>query len=721
MRPISTAVHVHTPALPGLLLLPTLLALLILWLPFGFGMTGHIEEWGLLGLFTTHGPLPVAWHDGPLAVHAVRPLMPLTFWIAHVLSPDSFVGWHAVLLASLAVKGGAAAWLAWHCTRSAAWSAWFGPLVVLYPADTMQLSFRSLHINWSMALGMLAGALILYAVERARRRDAWLLAGVAALLLFLGCSMYEAALTLTPLPLVVALGTHGWRGMWRWLWARRGPALVFFGGAVLYLAFAFWASRHGGSYQSSIAGGGRSVVAVFVESLPKLFSIGYARALLGGWLDAAGMIRDEFAHRTYLVVGTAVLALAVLVAWYRTRTQALQAGGVKAHSVWLLLGGLVACGIGYTPFLLLPTHQVISQRTFLWATPGAALALLAVLLMLARLSRALAAGAAALLLFAGLGAQLFQFHHYETISRIQQADLRAIVNNFDGNAGGKTLLILDESNTLGHTWTFPEGSIQSALSYFYGHEIGAVQICHWPSGEWVHGDGLGRRGHCERDGKDWVFVPAGRAGPPDFAYADPVDPSRLDGKDALVLTIGPDFQGHLEGAAPAPANAARVAREEGSLVPGGGLDLLSGMFRDEHAGPSYRWSFGDWWSLEQPTRGYGWREAEWQAEGMRHVSLAWKTAPVAGLQFVLAPTEHPYVLRGRFGAFANETIRQDLTARVNGHEIALHPEADGSFAANVPRTWLMAGVNELALRSPVDQAYYGLSLQLDWFEIAPQK
>lgn len=711
-------------AFPLSLLLPTCLTLLLLWLPFGFGMTGHIEEWGLLGLFTTHGALPVAWSDGPLGAHAVRPLMPLTFWIAHVLSPDSFVAWHLLQIAALAIKGIAAAALAWRATRSTAWAAWFGPLVILYPADTMQLSFRSLHINWSLALALLAAALLLYGLECARRRHRYLLAAVAALLLFLGGCMYEAALTLVPLPFVVMMAERGWRGFWYRVRTGLGPLLVFVGGAVLYLAYAKWVAGQVASYQGAIAGGGRSVVAVLLESLPKLFSIGYARALLGGWIDAARMIRDEFANPAYLVFATLALVLVIFVVWQRTpaaEKEGRDGQGDKVRPLWLMFGGLVACGLGYAPFLLLPTHQLISQRTFLWASPGAALAFLALLLLLGRLHRALAAGAAVVLLLGGFAAQLFQFHHYETISRTQQAQLRAIVSNFDGNFAGKTLVVLDESNTLGHTWTFPEGSLQPTLAYLYGHAAGAVQICHWPSGEWVHGDSLGRRGSCARDGNNWVFTPAGRAGPPEFAYSDPVAPTRIEASQAVVLSIGTDFRGRLEGATvPAAANPTRAARELGSLTSGGGLALLHGMFRDEQPNSSYRWSFGDWWSLEQPTRGYGWREVEWQAEGMDHVSLAWKTAPVAGIQFMLAPVARPYVLRGRFGAFASEAVRQDVTALVNGHALAVKPGADGAFAVDVPAAWLRAGSNELALRAPVDLAYYGLSFQLDWFEIAPQ-
>lgn len=701
-------------ALAAVLVLPSLLAIILLWLPFGFGMVGHIEEWGLLGMFETYGPMPVVWRDGPLALHAVRPLMPSTFYLGYLLSPDSFVSWHLLLMAALLVKGAAAAYLAYKASASARVAAWFGPLVVLYPADTMQLSFRSQHINWAMALVLLAGALLLYALSRERRALRYGLSALGALLIALAAGMYEAALTLAPLPFLI-VAASGMRAVVDCVRRHWAALLLWSSGALVYVAYAAWISTKIASYQSSIAGGGRGTLAVLRESWPKLFSIGYLRALVGAWTDAAAIIVAEFASFGYLIGASVALAATLWLLWRRCATpDGAERGAVALRLIPL---GLLSCAMGYAPFLLLPTHQVISQRTFLWASPGAALVLLALLMLVAKLSRPLAGAGGVVLLTLALGAQLFQFHHYDNISEVQKQLLRAIVTQVDPDFKGKTLVIRDQTNLLGHTWTFP-GNLPDALAYVYGRKVGAIQICHEPAHEWVSSDSLGRRGQCRQDDAGWEFSPPGPASGPGFTYADTLKPQRLAAENAIVLTIRPDFSSTLEApAAPVRIGGVLERRLNGALAPtAGGW----GMFRDQQAQASYRWSFGDWWSMELPTRGSGWREAEWQAEGLAHRALAWKIAPHATLDFVLTPRAAPYVVEGKFGAFASEAVRDGLKLTLNGNALAVTLAPDGSFTAPLPAAWLRPGINEFGVNAPVDNGYYGLSLQLDWFAVRPQ-
>lgn len=706
-------------ALAAALVAPSLLTLVLLWLPFGFGMGGLIEEWGLLGLFNTHGPLAVAWIDGPLAVHAVRPLMPFTFLLGYLFSPDSFVAWHLLMFASLLLKGSAAACLGYKVTASPRWAAVCGPLVLLYPADTMVLSFRSLHIDWALALVLAASALFLFA--EGRRRAAGLkLSAAAALMVFLGACMYEASLTLVLLPAMLVWAREGTRGAVRWLRTHWATLLVFWSGALAYVLYAAWAAGKVASYQGSIAGGGRGVLTVLRESFPLLFSIAYARALVGGWYDAVAIVATEFTTYGYLVAATLAISLASWALWSRCAVGD-RAGGMRAEGR-LLLAGLLACGMGYAPFLLLPSHQAISQRTFVWAAVGAAFAVLALLMLLYRLQRALALGAAMLLVGVALGGQMFQFHHYANLSATQSALLRAVVDNVDGNFHGKTLVIADETNLLGHTWAFPEGLLQSALAYLYGHDVGTVQICHMPAGDWVHGDSLGRRGTCARDGAGWVFhsaVPV--TGPDGYVYADQPSEVRVAPDQLLALTIHPDFTATLAPGAghvlPMAGRSDLTARRyRGALQPG--TPWI--MFRDQAPAASYRWNFGDWWSMEIPTRGTGWREAEWHPEGLQHLALAWKTADPATLDFALAPAARPYRLTGKFGAFTSTDVRSHVSVSINGHVVALKLAADGAFSADVAAAWLHGGVNRFAVHSPSNDAYFGLALQLDWFAVAPQ-
>lgn len=706
--------------LAATLVLPALLTLVLLWLPFGFGMGGLIEEWGLLGLFNTHGPLPVAWIHGPLALHALRPLMPLTFQLGYLLSPDSFVAWHLLMFAALLLKGVAAAYLGYKVTASPRWGAIAGPLVLLYPADTMVLSFRSLHIDWALALVLAGSALFLFA-ERRRREAGLTLSAVAAFMVFMGACMYEAALTLVLLPALLVWAREGTRGAGRWLQTHWAALAVFWSGALAYVAYAAWAAGMVASYQGAIAGGGRSVVTVLRESLPLLFSIGYRHALVGGWHDAVAMVTKEYSSYGYLVGATLAIGVVSWAPWSRGVNGA-AAGRTPATAVRVLVAGLLVCGMGYAPFLLLPSHQVISQRTFIWAAVGAAFAVLALLMLLYRLQSALARAAAVLLLGVAFGSQMFQFHHYANLSATQSALLRAVVANVDGDFHGKTLVIADETNLLGHTWAFPEGLLQSALAYLYGHEVGAVQICHMPVGEWVHGDSLGRRGTCARDGAGWVFHAARPvSGPDGYVYPDQPTDIRIAPEQVLDLTIHPDFTATMapgaEHAMPMTGRTDVTARRfRGALQPGTTWHL----FRDQTTGARYHWNFGDWWSMEIPTRGTGWREAEWHPEGLHHLALAWKTADVATLDFALVPAARPYRVRGKFGAFTSSAVRSQMGVTINGHAVPLTLAADGEFMADIPADWLQRGMNQFAVQSPANDSYFGLTLQLDWFDVAPQ-
>ncbi len=714
-------------SLVAALLIPSLLTLLLLWLPFGFGVTGHIEEWDLLGLFNTVGPLPLALPDGPLALHAARPLMPLMFYVSYLLSPDSFVGWHVVLIAALLVKGASSAFLAWRATGSRGWAAFFGPLVILYPADTMQLSFRALHINWAIALALLAGAVLLYATGRTYRGDRFRWAALAAVLYFLGACMYEATLTLVLLPLLIVAARQGIAGLGRLLRYNVGPIVLAWCGLLGYIVYAAVAGSRGNNYQSSITGGGHNLVALLTESLPKLFTIGYTRALLGGWIDAFGIIASEFAGYAYL--GGAALVLAAIIGGlaYVSRNSVVDEAATSPATGWrLLLAGLLACGMGYAPFLLLPTHQVFSQRTYLWASPGAALAWLAVLLLLSRLHKWLAPAAAVVLIGAGVGAQLFQFHHYANISETQQAVLRAITENYDGGGNGKNLLIRDESNTLGQTWAMLPGGLEMALSYLYGHGVPAVQVCHFPSGEWQHGDGLGRKGTCTREADGgWVLAEAATMAGPGYVAAPRRPDVRMAADTTIVVTIHPDFTGSVDSGAakPEPAPTAQFGtlgrRYRGALGTRTSTQWM--LFNDQLPAHAYRWSFGNWWSMDIPARSSGWREAEWNAEGLfTHRSVSWKTADTATLDFTLDPYPGMYRLRGQFMAFAGDAARNGLVVMINRHPVSMKLTDQGTFAADVPAAWLRKGVNEFAVSAPVNQEYYGLSVQLDWFDLQPR-
>lgn len=713
------------------LILPSLLVVILVWLPFGTAMIGSIEEWGMLGLFSTHGPLFIARPDGPLALHALRVLMPSSFAAAYSLDPNSFNGWHALQIVALAIKGVASTYLLWKATGSRFLAIVMGVLVLVYPADTMQLSFRSLHINSSTAIALLSCAVFMRALDEPRRIAALGTSTLAALLFFLASCVYEAALTLVLVPLLLLLTREGLRNWLVLLRSRLGLICIWFAGSGAYIGYAWWASKKVASYQQSLASGEGGIFAILSRSFPKLFTVGALRSLLGGWFDAMRILSTAYSSYSYLVAAT--LAVAVL-AWVLVSRIGRGPGGpnsdpsslTNASALRLASVGFALMLMGYAPFLLSQPHLAISQRTFLWATPGAAMVWVALLAWLARRTRVGASLAAMALIALGLGAQLFQFHHYVKISESQRAILRAIVENFDGHLDGKTLVVLDGTNQIGHTWMFLEGLLPQALSYFYGHEMGPIEICHQPSMEWHTGDSLGRKGTCARDDRGWIFsYPAVVTGP---GYVSPAVPAerRVDARNAKVIVIDangavisdPALDGYRAGL---DRDQDPIALRYRGVLKARPRLFHFAMFEDEKVGDSYRWDFGDYWSLEIPTRGSGWREAEWEVGRFHHKAAAWKTAETADLYFELLPAAAPYRLRGSFDTFAPESKKEDMKIRLNGNDIRLRWISADEVEGDVPSTDLKAGLNVVQIQLPVDMKYFGLSTRLDWIEIQRTK
>lgn len=709
-------------------MLPSAAILTALWLPFGFSMIGLVEEWDLLGLFVMHGTFLFTHFDGPLAAHSLRPLMPLSFAVAHLIDPDSFAGWHLLTLGSLLLKGGAMTYLVARATGSSAWGVVAAALVLLYPADTMQLSFRSIHINVAIALTLAGAALLVRAFDIRRKASAVATALAASLLYLTAICIYEVALTLVALPFAVALVRHGWRGLRPPPGSRWMLALPWLAGIGLYLGYAGWRSAEIASYQGQVTGDKQALIAGAYAALPKLFTIGGARAFIGGWIDAARMVAKEYESWLYLGFAVSGLALVFLLALRIGRSAGLAGDDTTQHGlpVRLIVLGIVVMLMGYAPFLTSPAHMAISQRTFLWAAPGAALAWTGLLMALWRLARVPAVLVALLMLTWGLGAQLFQFHHYVELSERQRSVLRTIVEMLDSNEmAQKTLVVLDGTDQVGHTWFFPEDELHYVLSYLYGRRVGPVEICRSSRMEWQRVDALNRKGSCTRESDYWVFsFPPSASGPGVPLVVD--KPARRLSRDQVTL-VSLGTGGEILSEAAVITDRRRQLetgvnpidrRYRGILAPRP-PSPVGPMFRDQFTGPRYRWSFGDWWNLDVPTRGSGWRPVEWIGNGLKHRSGAWKTAPAADLHFELAPEAGQYMVRGRFEQFASDAVRSSMRLRFNEHPLELAWTSHFDFVSQVPPEALERGTNTLTLQSELDNKYYGLSAWLDWVEIKP--
>lgn len=711
------------------LLAPSLIIIAVLWIPFGFYATGLIEEWGLLGLYTTYGPIFFEHIDGPLALHALRPLMVFPLSLAYAIDPNSFTYWHIFTILSLVIKGAAASYLLWIATGSRFWAALMGCIILLYPADTMQLPLRPLQINWAVALLLLGSSFFIIAYQSKRSLFSYVISLFAAFLLLTAICMYEITAGLIFLPFMILFVRYGLNATLRACYAKPLISIFWLMSLLIYIIYCAIISHKITSYQSQLLI--ENPIKTFIRYLPNLFSIGLLRSLLGGWFDALGMTLNEFNLYGYFYLLSVTSSLGgLLLLMIKKDNQDLL---LRKENNALVLGwrlsliGITLICLGYAPFLLVPSHLYISQRTFLFTAPGAAIVCIAFLMLFFYKQKWLAFLLALFIIFIGLGMQLFQQYHYAKLSNTQQVILKNIVENFDGNLQGKTLLLLDEGNQLDHTWMLIKENLVAALTYFYQKPIPLVQICYLPTHEWRSKDALSRSGRCIDNIDSWIFRSATAipVSGPQFPSPIPIPDLIIPKNKVIALTIKPD--GSIE-KKPILENYRKTLQTSSSLTAKRYRNILANEPRYKHFislwanhPEQYRWHFGDWWSLEIPTRGSGWREAEWEVNYFKHHASAWKIEENATLLFDLFPVQKPYILRGKFAVILEKISLTQIKVSINHKPIAIHWKKAGKFFADIPAGILVNGVNTIEFNSPIDAQYYGLSLKLSSFEVLPIK
>lgn len=697
-------------------ILPSAILVFALWLPFGFSLTGLIEEWGLLGLFTTHGLFFIADSTSPLAVHALRPLTILPQAVAYYLDPYSFKYWNILLALSLLIKGASLSYITNHITGSLKWGMIAGLLVIIYPADTMQLPFRALHINWALSSLLLGSAVLIAALQSRSKIVSYCLTITSAALLLVSCAMYEASLLLSVLPIGVILVKSNLKSAALELRKQIWKHIIWFTGALIYIAYVIHTAPLIKSYQSGFVDG-TSVITTLINSLPNLFTIGLLRTVLGGWYDGARITAMEFSAYWYAASVTLILFAALFALLPKHKKTSFPASNIV--SIRLCATGILLVLLGYAPFLLSVSHQTLSQRTFLYAAPGGVFVTIAILIGISKASKYVAALCATLLVFIGLSTQLYQFHHYVKISDRQRSILQNIVENFDGEIDNKTLVVTDNTNQLNNTWMFLNDNTLSSLSYIYGHPFRFIEVCHKNGREWQHPDNIGKKGSCEETASEWVFHYPAPINGPGFEPTKSLEDKRLAKSETVAITVDPD------GKPKAHSNRAEMLRVDPSrtgAIYRGFIDKPAYhnalvAFTDQEASDHYFWGFGNWWSMDFPIAGSGWREGEWSVNKFQQNSLAWKTNKLASLDFKFSPSSDRYRLKVMFSTFTDPAIKTSMKLQINGINIPLEWADDNSFEANLVKSQLQDGINTIVFISDVDEKFYGFAGKLDWFEI----
>jgi hypothetical protein len=681
----------------------------VIWAPFGFAMGGLIEEWDLLGVATRGTNLWWISPSSALAPISTRPLTAFPFALAHFLSPNSFIAWHILTIIELIVKGVAVAYLMRQAICSNLLAVLGGVIAIVFPADTMTLALRGLHINFAMML-VLAGASLNIA-DLTSERSRHLLSVLGAVLALAAFLIYEAAVSLIILPVMVVFIRSGIKGTLQNLRARAGSHMIWLASAATYVAyFVIITSYTPKSYQASMSPSAADAPATVLSALKAVFTIAYPRMLWDGWRDGVSMLLVELNLRTAVPLLFGVATVIWLIAW-RCRAASNARSGPLVRA---LIAGLIIMIAGYAPFALLPSHQAISQRTFLWAAVGASFFAVGVLGFLVWRQRFVAAYLAFLaFMLPSLAFMLVQHDHYVELSNNSRRALRGILAQVDP---AKTNVVIDKTNSIGHTWNLLYGTMQLAITYLRDtreHNY-LFQVCRATGMEWEQPFPLARHGECHKESSDWRFVAPVSVSGPGVSPTIPSDDLVLPDDQVQIITVDPvppTIETVVSHDPTTPASGERIANILAIKPPS---QLWRWLKSDQ--GEFLRWTFGDWWSLDKPTPGTGWREAEWGYRSGSHTSSAWANRDEAVIDFEFHPVKPSYPFRIRFGLFSNRDLPNQFEVLINGRKIDLMA-SDGIYSGVIPPSVLRDGMNEFHLKAPVDPHYYGLSAMVDFFEI----
>lgn len=679
----------------------------LIWIPFGFAMGGLIEEWGLLGQINDGANLWWVSPDGPRALFAARPLSFFPFALAHSLSPNSFFAWHVLTILELIAKGVLVAYLVRQSFRSNILGVLGGVIAIIFPADTMTISFRSLHINFAMMLVLIGASLSVadLACERPRRLLSTL-GAISALASFL---TYEAALPLAILPVAVIFTRLGTSGIHQTLRKKAASYAIWFSAPVIYFIYVVIIRRYvPSSYQGSLLSSAGAIETA-TSALQAVFVIAYPRLLWEGWRDGLSMLLNDLKPLLAipLLFATAT-AIWLVASWRRAKSELYSNSLVRA-----LVSGLVIMIAGYLPFALLPSHQAISQRTFLWGAIGATFVITGLLGLIGR--RHVIVTYPLFLIFAvpSLAFMLIQHGHYVDLSNTSKAALRSIISQVDPL---KINVIVDKTNSIGHTWNLLDSNMQLAVAYLRDTRSQgySFQVCRASGMEWQHAFPLARRGECREESTDWRFVSPAPVTGSGIAPLPSSPDLVISNKQLQIITVErtpPSIKAAIDHLPTTRDSRERITKIL-QINPTSALwHLLRSNYTD-----FFRWSFGDWWSLEKPTPGTGWREAEWEYQNGKHISSAWANRDEAVIDFEFQPTQRYYPLRVRFNGFINPNITHQFRILINGQHIDL-TGSDGVYSGMVPSSVLRTGINEFRLIAPVDPKNFGLSAKMDWFEL----
>lgn len=373
---------------------------LVLYLPFGFDSSAHWEAWIIHG-YTEGGTLSY------YATEAIsRPWVNLPRTLAHLISSETFVGYHLVNYGFYAGSMALLYIILRQLGVSTLYAFLTAMLFMFYPVNDDLMSLRRLPNNFSTVSLLLAGSLFLDYCRKPRRLT--LLGLWLGLLFCVGSNETGYGIILVaPLLLWLRDGRLNWRRM-------LNLSAIWYLAPAFKIAFVILLLASGREfYQSGLIGAGAdskeqaTVLDIFVEVVGAV----YERAFVLGWQDALAALG---ANRWWLPT---IVALAVVgvIAWFHIReSRDEQQPTRRQHFAALICGlALVIAAIGV--LMWVPFYRGDSWRIYMLVPIGASVAVFSLILLIVSpigdyLRRNVIVVGCCLLLLAPAGSRLFAQH-----------------------------------------------------------------------------------------------------------------------------------------------------------------------------------------------------------------------------------------------------------------------------------------------------------------------
>jgi hypothetical protein len=640
----------------------SLLAVAIIWYPFGFTLGGLVEEWDLFYKFASRGAFWNFFPGQPIRTGFVaRPLTPLPFFLAWLIDRHSFFGFHVILAIACGLKVFFGTLIGRFLFRDLALASIVGLLFLVLPADTAQISLRVAHIDFAVSLIVGGSTLGLVALLATNRLLSTLLAVLAVTFAVVGTFVYEPVAVLYALLPSVLVVRFGVAGAIRFFSDHIRISLVLLLGPLINAAYLVYAlGLLGSRYEVELLNAGsfglRSLFGNATFIVDPLY-----RALFAGWWDAAAILVVQTAHLAYpffVFVMIAVILLLASLAVVSRRDPLPRAG----RGLWL---GILLIVLSYLPVMIFPGHTAVSQRTFLTIVPGTVIAIASLLATIRRRILGLAMGAS--LVSLGFVAQLYQYDRFARLYTLTWPYLVHIAESSDQQK--HVHLVFDDAGLGGHIQGLYFGKVALAPPFLRNVFRERYFMCErWPPSRYINSY------YCTLDSGVWKVTGRGLDNNV-YSFAE----SEVD---QIELSFDDGQQG---GGRNLQLHNTRLFHNDDSM-----------FYPDRDVSDTYTCLADAQWGYSTFCPGAGWSDGSVQRKWFRDTKYFLPIATETSLLFRLNPRSgSDYLLKLQLTEGAPSETMHDIRLAVNGELVSPTWPSATVLEARVPWQLLHDGNNEI--------------------------